>query len=252
MSPRDWDAQSYEAQAGGVRAFGHILLEALELRGDEVVLDAGCGDGGVTRDLLDRLPDGRVYAVDGSPAMAQRARVALGGDPRASVLVSDLLELELPEPVDVAFSSATFHWISDHDRLFERLRSALRPGGRLLAQCGGAGNIAAVREAIAEAASQDPYRRRLHGWEGPWNFATPEETLARLERAGFADAQAGLHTEIVHSTEPVRYLATIILGEHLERLPAWERDGFAAAVAARLPDPLDIEYVRLTLRARRA
>jgi trans-aconitate 2-methyltransferase len=252
MSPRDWDAESYETQGEGVRAFGHSLIGDLELRGDEVVLDAGCGDGAVTRDLLDRLPDGRVYAVDGSPAMAERARVALGGDPRAAVLVSDLLELELPEPVDVAFSSATFHWIADHDRLFARLHAALRDGGRLLAQCGGAGNIAAVREAIAAASAQDRYARRLGGWDGPWHFATPEETVTRLERAGFADARAGLHTEVVHAAEPARYLATMVLGEHLDRLPAWEREGFAAAVAAQLPDPLDLEYVRLTLRARRA
>jgi trans-aconitate 2-methyltransferase len=252
MSPRDWDAESYETQGVGVRAFGHALIEGLELRGDEVVLDAGCGDGSVTRDLLDRLPAGRVYAVDGSQAMTQRARVALGGDPRASVLESDLLELELPEPVDVAFSSATFHWIADHDRLFARLHAALRAGGRLLAQCGGAGNIAAVREATEAASAQDPYRRRLGGWEGPWNFATPQETVARLERAGFVDARAGLHTEVVHAAQPARYLATMVLGEHLDRLPAWERQGFAAAVAARLPDPLDVEYIRLTLRARRA
>src|SRR6185312_7177718 len=106
------------------------------------------GDGGVTAGLLERLPDGRVYAVDGSPAMVERARTALGGDPRVTVALSDLLALELPEPVDVAFSSATFHWIADHDTLFARLHGALRPGGRLLAQCGGAGNIAAVREAV--------------------------------------------------------------------------------------------------------
>jgi trans-aconitate 2-methyltransferase len=245
-APRDWDAVSYAEQGRGVRRFGQALIGDLELRGDEVVLDAGCGDGGVTRELLERVPDGRVYAVDGSPAMVERARAALDADPRATVLLSDLLELELPEPVDVAFSSATFHWIADHDALFARLHAALRPGGRLLAQCGGAGNIATVRDAVA--AVDEP---ALRGWEGPWNFATPQDTVARLERAGFAGASAGLHEETVHTEDPAGYLATMILGSHCDRLPASRRDGFLAAVAARLPDPLDIKYVRLTMRARR-
>jgi trans-aconitate 2-methyltransferase len=246
MTPRDWDAESYAEQGRGVRRFGQALIGDLGLRGDEVVLDAGCGDGGVTRDLLERVPDGRVYAVDGSPAMVERARAALDGDPRVTVLESDLLALELPEPVDVAFSSATFHWIADHDALFARLHAALRPGGRLLAQCGGAGNIAAVREAVA--AVDEP---GLRGWEGPWNFATPQETAERLERAGFVDAEAGLHDEIVHTDDPTRYLATMVLGSHCDRLPAGRREAFLAAVTERLPDPLDIGYVRLTLRARR-
>ena len=251
MSPRDWDAKRYAEQGRGVRGFGHALVRDLDLRGDERVLDAGCGDGEVTAGLLERLPEGRVYAVDGSPAMVERARTALGGDPRVTVVLSDLLELALPEPVDVAFSSATFHWIADHDALFARLHGALRPGGRLLAQCGGAGNIAAVREAVDAVTGQDPWREHLAGWVGPWNFATPQETVARLERAGFAEAQAGLHTEIVHAADPPAYMTTMVLGAHLDRLPGELRNGYAAAVAARLPDPLDVEYVRLTMRARR-
>ena len=118
------------------------------------MLDAGCGPGELTAELAARVPDGRVYAVDGSPRMAQLARERLGE--RATVWVSDLLELEAPEPVDLVFSAATFHWIADHGRLFERLRAALKPGGRLVAQCGGAGNVAAIRAAI-EDVSGDPW-----------------------------------------------------------------------------------------------
>src|SRR5947208_12722982 len=140
---RDWNASSYVRTAAPVEAFGHKLLDRLELRGDETVLDAGCGTGGVTEQLLARVPDGRVIGVDGSPAMIERARERLGD--RAELRLGDLLELELEEPVDVVFSSATFHWIADHDRLFARLFAALEPGGRLLAPCGGAGNIAGVR-----------------------------------------------------------------------------------------------------------
>src|SRR3954451_526756 len=159
-------------------ALGHEVLQRIDLRGDEVVLDAGCGSGELTAELAARVPRGRVYAIDGSPRMVELARNRLGE--QATVWVGDLLELEVPEPVDLVFSAATFHWIADHERLFERLRMALRPGGRLVAQCGGAGNIAALREVI-EGVSGDPWI--------PWNFATPEETEARLRAAGFAEAR---------------------------------------------------------------
>src|SRR2546430_14591118 len=138
--PRDWTAASYARTAAPVEAFGQRLRGRLELRGNETVLDAGCGTGGVTEQLLARVPNGRVIGVDGSRSMIDRARERLGT--RAELRVGDLLELELEAPVDVVFSSATFHWIADHDRLFGRLFAALKPGGRLLAQCGGAGNIA--------------------------------------------------------------------------------------------------------------
>src|SRR5919107_3106416 len=176
--PRDWDAASYQRVSAPLEAMGREVLDRLELRGDERVLDAGCGTGRVTAALLERLPRGEVVAVDGSPAMVEEARGRLG--PRAEVFVADLCELELSAPVDAILSTATFHWIADHERLFERLHAALKPGGRLVAQCGGAGNIAAIREAIAQVSRE---------WKGgpasgtpawtPWNFATPEDTEAR-------------------------------------------------------------------------
>ena len=219
-------------------ALGHEVLERTDLRGDEVVLDAGCGSGELTAELAARVPDGRVYAVDGSPRMAQLASERLGD--RATVWVGDLLELEVPEPVDLVFSAATFHWIADHRRLFERLRAALRPGGRLVAQCGGAGNIAAIRAAI-EDVSGDPWM--------PWNFATPQETEERLLAAGFSQARAWLYERPVTSDEPLVFLKTAILGEHLPRLPEDEQDAFAQAVLARLERPFVARYVRLNMEA---
>jgi len=249
--PRDWDARDYDRQATAVQAWGRSLLDRLELRGDEHVLDAGCGSGAVTAELLERLPRGRVVAVDGSPAMVDQARAALAGDPRATVVLADLVELELEAPVDVVFSSAVFHWIADHDRLFARLRAALRPGGRLLAQCGGAGNVATVMDALASLATERPYDAHLAGWDGPWNFATEPATRARLGEAGFEAVETSLHTEVVRPEDPAAFLRTMVLGSHLDRLPDPLRDPFVAAVAARLPDPLELEYVRLTMRARR-
>src|SRR5918997_7208165 len=136
--PRDWDAATYERLSAPIEAMGRDVLSRLELAGDETVLDAGCGTGRVTAALVERLPRGRVIAVDGSRAMVEEARRRLPAS--VDVLQADLLELELEELVDAIVSTATFHWIGDHDRLFARLRESLRPGGRLVAQCGGGGN----------------------------------------------------------------------------------------------------------------
>ena len=243
MAPRDWDAASYQRVSAPLEAMGREVLDRLELRGDERVLDAGCGTGRVTAALLERLPRGEVVAVDGSPAMVAEARERLGS--RADVRVADLTELELETPVDAILSTATFHWIADHERLFERLFAALRPGGQIVAQCGGAGNVAAVQAALDAIA--DP---ALAGWRGPWHFASPEETAERLERLGFTDIRTWPQDVRVEPEHPREYLATVVLGSHLERIPAERRDAFAGAVLARLPEPA-IDYVRLNLSARR-
>jgi trans-aconitate 2-methyltransferase len=227
---------------------GREVVGRLPLEGDELVLDAGCGSGRVTEILLERLPRGRVIAVDASPSMVQAARDRLGD--RAEVRQADLLELSLPETVHAVLSTATFHWIADHERLFSRLHAVLRPGGHLAAQCGGEGNVANVHAAAALVAARDPYREHLEGWRGPWNFRAPGETEDTLRRAGFDSARCWLQVAPVTPQEPLEYLRTIVLGAHLERLPETLRDPFVAAVAEELGQPLTIGYVRLNIDAR--
>jgi len=240
---RDWNAESYQRVSAPMEAMGREVLDRLELRGDERVLDAGCGTGRVTAALVERVPRGEVVAVDGSPAMVAEAQERLG--PGVEVFVADLLELELDAPVDAILSTATLHWIPDHDRLFERLFAALNPGGRIVAQCGGAGNIASVRAAVDAVAEP-----ALAGYPGPWHFASPQETAERLERLGFTDVRAWPQDVRVEPEDPREYLATVVLGSHLERVPAERRDAFVEAVLARMPEPA-IDYVRLNLQARR-
>jgi len=245
--PRDWDARAYDRVADPMTRWGTAVLDRLPLAGDERVLDAGCGSGRVTELLAARLPRGRVVALDGSPSMidAARDRLAPFGD-RIEYVVADLGEpLPIDGEVDAVFSTATFHWVPDHDALFASLAAVLPPGGRLVAQCGGYGNIASVKRALASVGD---------GWLGPAHYETPMATVARLDAAGFVDIECWLSDEPTwfEPGEPLEtYLRTVVLGAQLDRLPAAERDAFVHDVATRLPEPL-IDYVRLNITARRS
>ena len=247
--PREWDAESYDAVSDPQFAWGVEVLERLELRGDEDALDAGCGSGRVTERLLERLPEGRVLAVDGSRAMIDKARERLGD--RASYLVADLTELEVAGQYDLVFSTATFHWVLDHERLFERLHAALRPGGRLVAQCGGEGNVAQHAAAIAEVASRPEFAPSFRDAPASmWNFAGPQETEARLLAAGFAEARCWLEPKPVTPDDPLRFTMTATMVPQLASLPEGLRQPFAEAVLAASPEPLTLDYVRLNIEAR--
>lgn len=240
---RDWDASSYDALPVPMTRWGAAVLRRLPLRGDERVLDAGCGTGQVTALLAGRLPHGTVVALDASPAMVAAARQRLGAQ-AAEYLVHDLLEPIPGGPYDAVLSTATFHWIPDHERLFAHLAAALRPGGMLVAQCGGPGNIARVERALAAAG--------YHHDHGA-HFPTPEDTTRALRAAGFVDVRCWTVEEPtpIPSERMEEYLATVCLGAVLEKLPPAQRPGFVAAVASHMTTPV-IDYVRLNIDARRA
>jgi len=245
--PREWDAETYDRISDPQFRWGASVVEWLDLYGDETVLDAGCGSGRVTELLAERLPRGQVVALDGSASMIEQAqrRLQRFGD-RIRFVVADLLHpLPLGEPVDAVLSTATFHWVPDHDALFEHLAATLRPGGQLAAQCGGAGNLAAVVRALEELGA-DPFTEKV--------FATPERTSERLRTAGFADIECWLHAEPTpfETLEALEtFLRTVALGDHVHAMAEGEARAFAHSVAIRLPR-LELEYVRLNIRARRA
>lgn len=221
-----WDAEGYERVASPQAAWAEEILARASFAPGDHVLDAGCGGGGVTQQLLRRGL--RVTAVDADAAMVAKARETL--PPEVRVLQQDLLDLELPEPADGVFSCAVFHWVLDHDRLFERLHAALRPGGRLVAQCGGHGNIAKVIEAIGER-------------PGRWLYATAEETEPRLTRAGFTDVRTWLEPKPTHVPDMATYIETVMLHGQPDA------EHTAKRAAAKL-DHLD--YVRLNIEAVRS
>ena len=243
--PRDWDAATYDRVADPQLAWGLRVLDRMAPVGAERVLDAGCGSGRVTEQLLERLPNGLVVALDGSPSMIDQARRRLApfGE-RVTYVVADLREpLPIDEPVDAILSTATFHWITDHDRLFANLAAVIRPGGTLTAQCGGRGNIASIRMALAALGESK---------DGNY-YAGPEETGERLRAAGFVDVRCWLEpapTTFEPDVFPV-FLRTVVLGGILERMAPEDRDGFVDAVVQEVGRP-EIDYVRLNVDAVRA
>jgi trans-aconitate 2-methyltransferase len=249
MATRDWNAASYDSISTPQQEWGASVVARLRLDGDERVLDAGCGTGRVTDTLLQRLPRGRVLAVDGSPSMVEVARTRLDAT-RVEVICADLLELEVAEPLDAAISTATFHWIFDHDTLFGRIRGALRDGAQFIAQCGGVGNIELVRSHCSELATRPPYAEHLAAMPDLWHYATVEDTRDRLTRAGFAVSECWLEAKPTTPPRPREFLETVILAPYLERLPAKLGTRFVEDLYPVLGEPPVLQYVRLNWDAR--
>ena len=255
---REWDAGEYEKLSAPQTRWGVEVLERMEVRGDEAAIDAGCGTGRVTELLLAKLPEGSVLAIDGSRAMVEAARKRFAGEPRVRVERQDLLSLEVEERVDLIFSTATFHWIWDHDRLFENLARAIKPGGRLVAQCGGEGNISRATRATKETMEEERFLDYFVGWEDDKYYADARTTARRLEAAGFEEIETWLHGEVAafdSVDELARFLGTVVLGGHLEKLPEEERSPFAARVAEKVAGVGGrhaLDYVRLNMMARRS
>lgn len=252
--PREWDATAYDAQPLPHEQWGVRLLERAVLSPDERVLEAGCGTGRDTERILAQVPDGLVVAVDGSARMLERLRGRVGDDPRLRVVHADLagpladtlLEVLGDAPVDVVLSVATFHWITDHDQLFRNLAAVLRSGGRLVAEWGGVGNVAGVQRAI-DAASEAFASELRPAAEPVWNFATVGATRRALQSAGFRPVEVGLrpHPLVLGRGAALEaFLANVVLGGHLERLPVDRHADFVRAVADSMERPV-IDYVRI-------
>lgn len=257
---REWNAPSYHKVALPHVDWGTALLAGLPLRGDETVADLGCGSGRLTALLLDRLPGGTVIAVDQSANMLAEAETHLRprfGD-RVQFRQADIQHLTLDAPVDAIFSTATFHWIPDHATLFAHLFASLKPGGLLLAQCGGAGNVAHLLARLAPLMHSAPYAKFFGDWPGPWTFAGEAETQQRLRNAGFVDVATSRFPAPVTFDTAERYrefLATVVLGAHVRFLPTQElRDAFVATLteeAASDDPPYTLDYWRLNLQGHR-
>lgn len=261
MSSHEWNAAEYHRLSTPQFEWGQRVVSELRLRGDECVLDAGCGTGRLTELLLHALPRGQVVGLDISRNMVKHARKSLCGQSgeRAHFVAADLLALPFFEAFDGIFSTASFHWVRDHDALFRNLFAALRPGGWLHAQCGGGPNLARLRERVRELSQTAGFSRWLGQFAEPWFFSDDRGAIDRLQKAGFIGTIANLENTPVHvssAEEFQEYLRTFVLHRHLELLPSEDvRSQFLRDLAdASSGDdpPWSLDYWRLNLRARKA
>ena len=259
-SNREWNSEAYHRLSRPQFEWGLRVLDRLPLRGDETVADAGCGSGKVTAELLKRLPRGRVVAMDLSENMLQTAREHLKPkfDGRVFFIAADLHDIPLDGVLDGIFSTAAFHWVPDHDRLFRSLLCALRPGGWLEAQCGGGPNLARVRERTLALTVRPDFAQFFAGWSPTWQYQDDLTTANRMRRAGFAGVRTWLEeapATLADAPEYKEFLATVTLHRHVARIPdpaLRERfmDELARQAATDNP-PFTLDYWRLNLSGRK-
>lgn len=259
-SAREWNSSEYHRLSQPQVSWGRKVLSRLTLRGDELLLDAGCGTGRLTAELLQSLPDGRVVALDISQNMLRSAREYLQPQfgERAPLIAADLRDLPFENAFDGIVSTAAFHWVLDHDRLFRNLYRALRPGGWLQAQCGGGQNLARLRKRMAALAVAPKFAPSLAGFPSPWLYQDAEGAAETLRRAGFEDVQTGLEaapTLLDDRRHYFEFVKTVIVRTHLERLPDADlREQYVAQLAdqaATDDPPFLLDYWRLNLSARK-
>lgn len=260
MTNTYWNAEVYDRIGKPMRMWAQQVIDDLELRGDETVLDAGCGSGSVTFDLLENLPNGKIYAVDASAEMIASLSKQLDerGVRNVVPMQASLTGFTLPEQVDAVFSNAVFHWIPDDDALFGCLYRATKPGGRMRAQCGGFGNNANVLESVEAVRRDERFARHLGDFRDSKKYRRPEEATQALERAGWRDVRAKLWPQPVpfdSEDEATLYVQTILLRDHVARLPEDLRADYARSVVRetvrRHGSPYAADYVRLDLWAQK-
>ncbi len=258
LKPIEWDASAYDKLSDPQFNWGMKLLATLPLRGDETVLDAGCGSGRLTEELVKRLPEGRVVALDLSGNMLQTAQERLKwAGKRVLYQRCDLSNFRLPEPVDGIFSNAALHWVPNHDSMFPALFRGLKPGGWLIAQFGGEGNLARLKSRTRELCDVEPFAKYMKEFSDGAHYETEAATRRRMEAAGFVEVETGRHPEPVHFPDAASmrmFVSKVNLHRYLAALPDELSEQFAAKIvemAAEDDPPYTLDYMRLTIRGKK-
>lgn len=186
-----WDARTYDQVSRLVQyRWGQQVIKWRKWRGDEIVMDAGCGSGLLTKQLAKQVPRGKVYAVDIDYNMIKRAKNNLKSLDNIEIIQSSFADVNLPTKVDVIFSNSALHWAQDHRKVFQNFWEMLKPmnsnditdinvgddsniigsSGQLLIQCGGYGNLQEIIAILERIACLDKFKGHFVDWKQPWHF----------------------------------------------------------------------------------
>jgi trans-aconitate methyltransferase len=256
-----WNAADYAAHSAVQQTWARELIARLNLRGDEHVLDVGCGDGKVTAEIAHAVSRGSVMGIDASPQMIRFARATFPPRkiPNLRFRVMDAREIRFAQPFDLIFSNAVLHWVDDHQAFLRRAAARLRSGGRLVVSCGGRGNAQDVFVALRPEMRLKHWRPFFRRIPKPYFFHSPAEYEKWLPQFGFKTIDVRLAPkDAVYAGRDkfVAWLRTTWL-PYVQRVPEDLREEFIAGVASRYlakhpPDAegkVHVRMVRLEIEA---
>jgi trans-aconitate 2-methyltransferase len=195
---RFWDARTYDKVSSNVQLqWGRKLLDKRRWIGNEIVMDAGAGSGNLTKILADKLPQGKIYAVDADPNMVHQAKSNLSGWRNVQVIHSRMDKVNLPTEVDVIFSNAALHWLLDQEGVFSHFWQLLKPNGELLIEYGGHGNVERPLSVIFKIMQSDQFKEHFVNWKQSWYFPKSDETERLLQKVRFRDIQVNLSSQTI-------------------------------------------------------
>ena len=259
-----WDATTYDCISDAQESWGHEILECRRWKGNEIVLDAGCGSGRLTKILSTKVPQGKVIAVDSDLAMIILAKENLAKFSNIEFIKWIFLNYLLHEKVDVVFSNAILHWILNHKKCLNAFGKFLNLDGELLIQCGGYGNLAKTLSIFNKVRRSKEFHNYFCNnkgddiWKQTWYFAKKEDTEKILQEIGFKNIQVFLEdreSKFHNKEEYFLFIKTIVLLPYLKYLPNdMLKDKFAKSVIQEIDTNAKelqwkLDFVRLNINA---
>lgn len=256
-----WNAQDYSKSSSEQQKWAQELISKLALKGDERVLDIGCGDGKITAQIARQLPEGCVMGIDLSEEMINFATRNFPPDryPNLSFELKDAGNLDFDHGFDVVFSNAALHWVIDHLPVLEGVKKSLKPSGKLLFQMGGAGNAIEIFEAFDTIIKNDTWGKYFTNFPTPYAFYGPQEYEELLKQVGLKRKRVELiPKDMIHKgkEELSAWVRTTWL-PYTQRIPQGSREEFIDELVDRYLEshPVDrdgfthVQMIRLEVEA---
>lgn len=161
-----FDGKKYEKFSQLQRGLGDKLISDLKLRGNEKILDLGCGNGLTTKELAEHVPQGKVVGVDFSSSMLESAETHKAENMEFMLL--DINEISFENEFDVVFSNATLHWVLDHEKLLDNIYSALKPCGFMRIQFAAGGNCPSFTKVLKKTVKLPEFEKYFKNFIWPW------------------------------------------------------------------------------------